>query len=390
MTKFVHGVSLKVDKRGYIPVISPAMAVIGLIATANDADEDFYPLNHGVLITDINEAIMKAGESGTLKAALEDIKKESSPEIVVIRVEEGDTEEDTIANVIGEVTEDGKLTGIEALALASQHAGKTPRILVCPKYDENDAVRLKMANTAKKMFAFTYLSLNDAETIPDAIKAREKLSSGYAMLFYNNALAYDPAIKGEGMRYSVAQIAGLRARLDMERGWHKSISNEVLAEATDVNKPVTFAKINPQGTGANALNAEGISVLVHDGGIKTWGNRTAAADDTSDFFEVANRTESYFAIEAGNFLSNLLQDQPMTPVNIERFAAQYNNVLGAHTQAGRILGGQVVLDPNLNSRDDLMQGKPAWVLEITAVPPIEGPQLTIRLTDRFIMTAVGA
>lgn len=383
-TTYLHGVRQTINEHGYTPMPIVATSIIGMLVTADDADSEMFPVNQAVLITDIPSAIGAAGSTGTLKEALQDIYKEASTEIVVIRVEEGIEDEGTIANIMGDIIDD-KRTGLEVFALAQQQCGVQPKVFICPKYDTTESVRLKLANIAEEALGFAYVSFDDAETISDALKARENFSSAYAMPFYNNALAYSTELKADAERYSVAQVAGLRARLDQEKGWHWSISNHLLKEAVGTTKEVTYKAINGYGTGANTLNEKGISVFVRDdGGIKTWGNRTASKPDSSLFFEVYTRTSNFLAEEAAEYLRRSMQDKPMTRAVMEDFRLNYNNRLADHKRAGRILGGDVVLHPKKNGKDDLMQGRPDWELRFTAVPPAESPGLEITLTSDFI------
>lgn len=383
-TEYLHGVRQTVNEHGYTPMPIVATSVIGLLATADDADSDAYPLNQAILITDIPSAIGKAGTEGTLKEALQDIYKEASTAIVVIRVEEGVDEKGTIANVMGDIKED-KRTGLEVFELAQQQCGVQPKIFICPKYDTTPSVRLKLANIAENALGFAYVSFDDAITVSDALKARENFSSSYAMPFYNNALAYNTELQADTERFSVAQVAGLRARIDQEQGWHWSISNHLLKEAVGTTKEVTYKAINGYGTDANTLNEKGISVFVRaDGGIKTWGNRTVSKPDSSLFFEVYTRTNNFLAEEAAEYLRRSMQDKPLTRAVMEDFRLNYNNRLADHKRAGRILGGQVILHPKKNGKDDLMQGRPDWVLRFTAVPPAESPGIEITLTSDFI------
>ena len=383
-TEYLHGVRQTVNEHGYTPMPIVATSVIGLLATADDADSDAYPLNQAILITDIPSAIGKAGTEGTLKEALQDIYKEASTAIVVIRVEEGVDEKGTIANVMGDIKED-KRTGLEVFELAQQQCGVQPKIFICPKYDTTPSVRLKLANIAENALGFAYVSFDDVITVSDALKARENFSSSYAMPFYNNALAYNTELQADTERFSVAQVAGLRARIDQEQGWHWSISNHLLKEAVGTTKEVTYKAINGYGTDANTLNEKGISVFVRaDGGIKTWGNRTVSKPDSSLFFEVYTRTNNFLAEEAAEYLRRSMQDKPLTRAVMEDFRLNYNNRLADHKRAGRILGGQVILHPKKNGKDDLMQGRPDWELRFTAVPPAESPGIEITLTSDFI------
>lgn len=54
-------------------------AIIGLVATASDADAAAFPLNKPALVTNVNAAIGKAGTKGTLAKVLDAISLQSTP-----------------------------------------------------------------------------------------------------------------------------------------------------------------------------------------------------------------------------------------------------------------------------------------------------------------------
>lgn len=88
---------------------------MGMVCTGDDADAKMFPLNKPVLITDVLTASGKAGESGTLARSLDAIADQAKPVTVVVRVPQGETEEETTTNIIGAVTAEGKKTGMKAL-----------------------------------------------------------------------------------------------------------------------------------------------------------------------------------------------------------------------------------------------------------------------------------
>lgn len=85
----------------------------------------------------------------------------------------------------------------------------------------------------------------------------------------------------------------------------------------------------------------------------------------------------------------MTQDQPMSSALMSLFKQRADRILADWQRAGRILGGEVILHPELNGEDALMSGRPDWLVDFTAIPPIESPGLTVRLTDKYIMNAVG-
>jgi phage tail sheath protein FI len=58
---FKHGITLTEISTGARTLTAVSTAILGLVATAPDADADAFPLDRPVLVTDIETAIGKAG-----------------------------------------------------------------------------------------------------------------------------------------------------------------------------------------------------------------------------------------------------------------------------------------------------------------------------------------
>ena len=134
-TDYHHGVRVIEINEGSRPIRTVSTAVLGLIATADDADAEAFPLDMPVLVTNVLAAMGKAGKTGTLYRALEAIAAQTKPLAVVVRVAEGDTEAETTTNAVGGVSPDGKYLGAKALLAAQSKLGVKPRILGAPGLD---------------------------------------------------------------------------------------------------------------------------------------------------------------------------------------------------------------------------------------------------------------
>lgn len=112
-----HGVRVVEVNEGTRSITTVSTAIVGMVCTGDDADAKMFPLNKPVLITDVLTASGKAGESGTLARSLDAIADQAKPVTVVVRVPQGETEEETTTNIIGAVTAEGKKTGMKALLI---------------------------------------------------------------------------------------------------------------------------------------------------------------------------------------------------------------------------------------------------------------------------------
>ena len=162
-----HGVRVLELNEGTRPIRTVSTAVIGLVATAEDADPLTFPLDTAVLITNTQGSIEKAGVKGTLARSLQAIADQANAVVVVIRVETKTTEAEQKTAVIGGQV-NGKYTGMKALLTSEQNLKVKPRILGAPGLDSVE-VTAALTGIAEKLRAFNYVSAFGCETKEDAI-----------------------------------------------------------------------------------------------------------------------------------------------------------------------------------------------------------------------------
>lgn len=131
MTTFLHGVEVLELDTGIRPIRTVRSAVIGLVGTAPDADDDVFPYDTPVLIAGSRAKAGQLGNTGTLPAAMDGIFDQIGAAVVVVRVEAEATELATMANVVGAST---GYTGVHALLRAEVDLGVQPKILIAPGF----------------------------------------------------------------------------------------------------------------------------------------------------------------------------------------------------------------------------------------------------------------
>ena len=77
-TEYHHGVRVLELTEGVRAIRTISTAIIGLVATASDADAAAFPLDTPVLVTNVYAALAKAGTKGTLAASLDAISQQQS------------------------------------------------------------------------------------------------------------------------------------------------------------------------------------------------------------------------------------------------------------------------------------------------------------------------
>ncbi|MCV5633435.1 phage tail sheath subtilisin-like domain-containing protein, partial [Escherichia coli] len=63
------------------------------------------------------------------------------------------------------------------------------------------------------------------KTVQEAITYRENFSQREGMLIWPGFTGWDTVLNAEATAYATARALGLRAKIDEQTGWHKSLSN---------------------------------------------------------------------------------------------------------------------------------------------------------------------
>lgn len=125
------------------PAIGSDLSVAALVLPTDAADATMFPLNGLVDMNSSDGALLGKLGDGDLPKAIELIDAQlgdfqSAARVVVVRVQKGATDAETIANIIGSPTAlsaDGHVgTGLHALKRAGVELGVIPRIIGAPGY----------------------------------------------------------------------------------------------------------------------------------------------------------------------------------------------------------------------------------------------------------------
>ncbi|ARB85420.1 MULTISPECIES: phage tail sheath protein [Yersinia] len=392
MSDYHHGVQVIEINDGTRVISTVSTAIVGMVCTASDADAATFPLNEPVLITNVQSAIAKAGKKGTLAAALQAIADQSKPVIVVVRVEEGSGDDDeaklaqTVSNIIGTTDENGKYTGLKALLTAEAVTGVKPRILGVPGLDTKE-VAAALAPICQKLRAFGYVSAWDCKTVSEAKAYRESFNQRELMVIWPDFLAWNTATNTTTIAYATARALGLRAKIDHEQGWHKTLSNVGINGVTGISASV-FWDLQEPGTDADLLNESGVTTLIRKDGFRFWGNRTCA-DDPLFLFENYTRTAQVIAdtLAEGH---RWAVDKPVTATLIRDIVDGINAKFRELKTNGYIIDASCWFDEEANDAETLKAGKLYIDYDYTPVPPLENLTLRQRITDKYLANLVSS
>lgn len=366
--EYLHGVKVTEIAAALRTLTTSSTAVIGLVATAPDADNDTFPLNQPTLLTGITPSIIaKAGKTGTLSRTLDGILDIVNCKVVVVRVEESDDEAQMKANAIGGVDEEGNYTGLKAFLVSAAVCAIKPRIFCVPKYDSQD-VTTELVSVAQKLNGFVYASCYGCNTKEQAVTYRRQFSQRELMLIFGDFLSFNPNTKQTEIDYAVGRAAAMRAYLDKEFGWHTSISNKGLNGVTGVTKPLSF-DINDSATDVNYLNENGITACINYNGYKFWGLRTCSADKLFIYENYTRTAQVLKDTIAQSFDWAVDKDISINLVKdiLEAINAKWRELVAK----GYLIGGKAFINPELNTAATLKDAKLLISYDYCPVPPLE-------------------
>ncbi|MBH3313379.1 phage tail sheath protein [Serratia marcescens] len=381
MGDYHHGVRVVEINDGTRVISTVSTAVVGMVCTGKDADPKLFPLNTPVLITDVIAAAGKAGKSGTLAKALSAIGDQCKPVTVVVRVEEGKDAAETTSNIIGGADENGRYTGMKALLTAQAVTGVKPRILGVPGLDSLE-VATALAGICQQLRAFGYISAYGCKSISEAIAYRDNFSQRELMLIWPDFLAWDTTGNVSTTAHATARALGLRAKIDTETGWHKTLSNVSVNGVTGISASV-FWDLQAPGTDADLLNEAGVTTLVRKDGFRFWGNRSCS-DDPLFLFENYTRTAQVLADTMAE-AHMWAVDKPVTATLIRDIVEGIKAKFRELKSNDYIIDADCWYDESANDKETLKAGKLYIDYDYTPVPPLEDLTLRQRITDKYLV-----
>jgi phage tail sheath protein FI len=342
-----------------VSVVSGGTGVVTPTATtrlSGGLDESF-PLNTPYRIAASRTEAARAGETGTIPAALDDILDQVGAVIVCIRAEVGEDDAETQTNI---------LTAIEKLLDSESTLGLTPRILIAPEFSQEKEVADALVSVANKLRAFAFA---------DGPNSTDAAAINYATQFGSDRLAViDPWLVKSGVDHAPsAAWAGATAKIDYDRGFWWSPSNVEILGFTGTSRAIGF-RLGDVTSPANLLNEANVTTVIKQNGNRIWGNRTTSADPKFAFISVRRTAD---LINDSILRAHLWAvDRNISRTYLEDVTESVNGYLKTLTNLGAILGGKCWPDPDLNSPANISQGKVYFNFEFT--PPYPAENITFR------------
>lgn len=137
-------------------------------------------------------------------------------------------------------------------------------------------------------------------TEADAINAAGLFGSDRLYLVDPHVRVFDSDADAFVTRPASGFVAGTLSRIDQEKGFWWSPSNQILPGVADLARPIAFA-MSSRETEANRLNEANVATVIRDQGFRLWGNRTTASDPQWAFLSVRRTADMvYESLEAAH------------------------------------------------------------------------------------------
>lgn len=363
---------------GVVPVVARTFLAGGL--------DEAFPLDTPVLIAGSRAHAGKLGETGTLPRALDGIFDQTGAVVVVVRVAEGVDDAATMANVIGGVNvTTGAYEGLQAFLAAKSVTGQTPRILCAPGFTHQrdttaNPVVAELIGVAERLRA-VIVADGPNTTDADAIQYAGDFGSKRILVVEPFVKVLNTVTAEIEEEPASARVAGLIAKIDNDRGFWWSPSNQTINGIVGTSRPIDFT-LGDSNSRANLLNEAKVACIIREDGFRLWGNRTLSDDPKWAFLSVVRTAD----IINDSILVNhrWAVDRNITRTYLEDVAGGVNAYLDTLKAQEAILGGECWPDPDLNTPANISAGKVYFTFEFTPPYPAEHVIFRSQLVNDYI------
>jgi uncharacterized protein len=217
---------------------------------------------------------------------------------------------------------------------------------------------------------FAIVDPRDGLDIEGVRSFREVLDTKYAALYYPWLVVRDPVAKRDTVVAPSAHMAGLYARVDVERGVHKAPANEVIRGITRLAADVTKRE-------HDMLNPKNINVLRYfpGRGYRVWGARVVTSDAAWKYINV--RRLFIYVEESIDEGTQWVVFEPNDEPLWARVRQTITNFLTSVWRSGALQGAKtdeaffVKCDHTTMTQDDIDNGRLICLIGIAPVKPAE-------------------
>jgi len=225
------------------------------------------------------------------------------------------------------------------------------------------------------------VSAGGAHTKEAAVKVRQQFGQRELMVIWPDFMQWDHTKNTHATLPATAAALGLRAKIDEETGWHKTLSNIPVNGVSGISRDV-FWDLQDPATDAGYLNANEVTTLIQQQGFRFWGSRTTSGDPLFAFESTVRTAQVLADTIAEAHLWAV--DKPLHPSLARDVIEGINAKFREFKSQGYLIDGAAWINESINDATSLKAGKLAIDYDYTPVPPLENLMLRQRLTDRYL------
>jgi len=188
----------------------------------------------------------------------------------------------------------------------------------------------------------------------DAIAYRNDYGSQRVAVIDPGVLSWDIANSVYVQKPASAYAAGIQARVDEEKGFWYSFSNELIQNIGGPARPVDFMP-NDRACEANVLNSNQVTTIIHDDGFRFWGLRGTGTDPL--WAQLSVRRTADMVYESLERAERHRLDKPFSFQLLAGIQGDVNTYLRLLRARGALIGGQCWIDPTLNTPATFANGE---------------------------------
>lgn len=267
----------------------------------------------------------------------------------------------TEADVIGGVDVDsGKETGMELIRRVYPTYGRFPGYIMAPGWSHRKNVAAVMAAKCKDingLFRCECLIDLDTGAAPKYTDC-EKVKEDNGFLGETMIILWPMARLGGKIYHYSAIYGAMTAWVDAQNDSVPSVSPSNIPLNIDAAVLADGTVVDLDHPEANTLNGAGIVTILNNGGLRSWGNNTAAypqVTETKDRWINCRRAFSWW----GNSFIVACRDridQPANRVLIESLIDSENIRGNSYVQQGKFAGARMGFHEEDNTTEDLLEG----------------------------------
>jgi phage tail sheath protein FI len=206
-------------------------------------------------------------------------------------------------------------------------------------------VGVSMASIVDRLRAVAFLD-GPGTSYEDAVSYRQDYGSQRISIIDPGVLSWDTENSIYVTKPASAYAAGIQARIDEEKGFWYSFSNELIQNIGGPARPVDFMP-NDRDCEANMLNSQQVTTIIHDDGFRFWGLRGTGTDPL--WAQLSVRRTADMVYESLERAERSRLDKPFSTQLLAGIQGDVNKYLRLLRARGALIGGKAWIDPTINT-----------------------------------------